>query len=126
MHKEDITWLNVGYIAAALVFFYLAKSAITVAGLHTGWSDRYDEWFPLVTTIASIVIGGGVALALRGKPERHEYFLNSIAELRKVTWPSWEDTKRMTVIVVVVVLFFAGVLAIFDFTWAKILKLIIA
>jgi len=43
-----------------------------------------------------------------------------------VTWPSMPDTRRMTLIVCVVVGIFAVILAVFDLVWAKILGLLIA
>jgi preprotein translocase subunit SecE len=66
------------------------------------------------------------AFYLGSNKERHEYFLAAIGELRKVTWPSMPDTRRMTLIVCVVVGIFAVILAIFDFVWAKMLGLLIA
>jgi len=46
--------------------------------------------------------------------------------MHKVSWPSWDDTKRMTTIVCVVVFVFAVILAIFDYAWANALKILIA
>lgn len=37
-----------------------------------------------------------------------------IVELKKVTWPSWEESKGSTIIVLIVVLFFAVFLGISD------------
>ena len=42
-----------------------------------------------------------------------------------MTWPSVEDTKKMTVIVVVVCAIFAVILAAFDVVWAKLFRLLL-
>jgi len=125
MNKDDSYWLKLAYVAfAALTAFTLFKAFGTL-GVQTGWADRFDEWYQPVATTASILLGIGAALYLRSKKERDEYFLAAIGELRKVTWPSMPDTRRMTLIVCIVVGVFAIILAVFDFIWARIFGLLI-
>jgi preprotein translocase SecE subunit len=126
MNKDDSYWLKLAYVAFAAVVALAFFKAFGTLGVQMGWSDRFDEWYQPATTIASIVLGIGAAFYLGWDKERHEYFLAVIGELRKVTWPSMPDTRRMTVIVCVVVGVFAIILAIFDFIWAKIFGLLIA
>ncbi len=125
MNKDDSYWLKLAYVAfGALVALALYKAFGTV-GVQTGWTDRFD-WYQPVATAASLALGVAAAFYLGSNKDRHEYFLAAIGELRKVTWPSMPDTRRMTMIVVVVVGIFAVILAIFDFIWAKCLGLLIA
>lgn len=124
MAKDDATWLNICYVLALVISSYVFYLAIDTIGLEFGWSERF-EWFSMVQHAAAIALGIGFVLILRLDPERHEYFLNSIGELRKVSWPTWEDTKKMTVVVVVVVSIFGGILAVFDLVWAWTLKLMV-
>lgn len=128
MHKDDATWLNVGYVCFALITAYCGFKAIETLGIQMGWAERYDNWYPMVQTFGSVVIGAicGVYVRKAKNGENHEYYLASIGELRKVTWPTWPDVKRMTIVVCVVVAFFAVVLGIFDIIWAKALNLILA
>lgn len=44
-----------------------------------------------------------------------EFFQNSYAELKKVTWPSREEVGASTRVVLVSVLIFAAVLGVLDF-----------
>ena len=122
MSKDDNFWLNAFYLVTVLVGAYVGFQAINTMGIQTGWLEKYDTWFPLVNNIGAIVIGVSITMVLRAKKDRAEYYLTSIAELRKVTWPSYEDTKRMTVVVVIVVLVFAVILGVFDFAWSNLLK----
>ncbi len=125
MSKDDATWLVICYLAAGLIAMIIGYYAIDTLGVQTGWSERYDEWFPFARSIGSIAIGViGVAI-LRTDRERHEYFLTSIGELRKVTWPTVDDTKKMTLVVVVVVAIFGVILAVFDLFWAWAFKLLV-
>jgi preprotein translocase SecE subunit len=125
MNKDDSYWLKLAYVAFAALVALAFYKAFGTLGVQVGWADRFD-WYQPVTTAASLALGIAAAFYLSSNKERHEYFLAAIGELRKVTWPSMPDTRRMTVIVCVVVGIFAVILAIFDFIWAKFLGLLIA
>lgn len=125
MTKDDATWLNVVYVTFLVMFAFFGYKAAELVGVQTSWAERYD-WFGAVAMVAGLVIGLGSTWYLRSDPERHEYLLSAIAELRKVTWPSWPDVKRMTLIVGIVVGIFAVIVGVFDVLWAKILNMLIA
>ena len=125
MSKDDATWLSVAYVVFLLLTAFVAYRALETVGIQTGWIERF-EWFNYAATVISVLVGVGITLGLRSSDERNEYFLSSITELRKVTWPSWTDTKRMTIVVCVVVGIFAVIVGVFDLIWAKALKLLIA
>lgn len=125
MPKDDETWLNIGYMVFAVMVFFVAKSAIEMIGIQTAFSERYD-WYAYLQTFGGLAIGAGSLFWAKSSSERHEYYLNSIAELRKVTWPTAPDVKRMTIVVCVVVAVFAVILSVFDMAWARVLKLLLA
>lgn len=54
-----------------------------------------------------------------------KFFRDTRSELKKVVWPSKEDTKKNTLVVLVVVLISAAVLFILDTIFGGILGLII-
>lgn len=125
MGKDDATWLNICYVIFAIIMAYVGFKFIATLGIQLGWTDRYDEWFPSVNNIGGLAIGAAAALWLRAAVPRREYHESAISEVRKVTWPSFEDTKKMTVIVAVVVAIFSVILAAFDILWAKVLQFIL-
>lgn len=125
MPKDDATWLNVAYVGFALLVAYFTYNALEMLGIQMAWMERYD-WYSLVSTLGAVAVAAIAALWLRSSPERHEYFLASIGELRKVSWPSWPDVKKMTLVVVVVVGVFAVILGLFDVVWARALRLLLA
>lgn len=125
MGKDDETWLKICYIAFAGVIAYVVYKAISAVGLQFGISEKYDDWFPTVTNLLAVVIGGGTAYWMQTDSERREYHLSAVNEVRKVTWPSIPDTKKMTIIVCVVVAIFSVILAVFDVLWSKILQMIL-
>src|SRR5688572_5068383 len=126
MSKDDATWLNISYVLFAIIVAFIAYKAIFTLGLQYGWIERYDEWFPTANNIGGILLGAAAAFWLKSDPERREYHLSVITEMRKVTWPTMESTKKMTMIVAVVVAIFSVILSIFDVAWSKVLQFIIS
>ena len=125
MSKDDATWLNICYSFTVLILSYIVYQAMFSIGVQLSWTERYDEWFPLVSTLFSIGCGLGLTYLLQKSPERREYHLSAITEIRKVAWPSADDTKKMTWVVVIVVAIFAVILAVFDIFWSKVLQWVI-
>ncbi len=126
MSKDDATWLNICYVAFGLVVFFVGFKAVHTIGLHMNWTERYDEWFPMANNLLGLAIGAGTVLWVRSSAERKDYHLATIGEIRKITWPSIPDTKRMTIIVAIVVAIFAAILAVFDVVWSKTLQLVLS
>jgi preprotein translocase subunit SecE len=112
-------------VAFLLIMGYVAYRGAELVGIQMGWVERYD-WFEYSATALAAVVGIGLTWYLRADPERHEYFLSSIGELRKVTWPNWPDTKRMTIVVCIVVAIFAVIVGMFDAAWAWTLRHLLA
>ena len=125
MGKDDATWLNIAYVCFAALVAFFVYQAIETTGLQTGWTERY-QWFAVGSTLGAVIVGSLMGLLIKGNPDRHNYYLAAIGELRKVAWPSWADTKRMTLIVCVVVGIFAVLLGAFDYVWAWVLKGLLA
>lgn len=121
MQKDDATWLKIAYATFAILVGYTLNKAMGTLGLETGYAQRYT-WFQPLGLAVSVVGAILVTWYLKSNQERHEYFLASIGEIRKVTWPNFIDTRRLTIVVCVVVGIFALILFIFDFVWAEILK----
>jgi preprotein translocase subunit SecE len=54
------------------------------------------------------------------------YFRETSAELRKVTWPTRQEARRLTTVVIVVVAVTSAVLGLFDFTFARLIGLVVS
>lgn len=54
------------------------------------------------------------------------YVNESVKELRKVLWPSWQETVRSTLLVIGISLGVALVLGGFDFIFSSLLRLLVA
>jgi preprotein translocase subunit SecE len=126
VQKDDSTWLRTAYAVTTLVVAFIFWKAFMFTGLKTGWLERNEAGFNIASVFAAGVISALSMWILARDNDRHEYFLSAVAELRKVTWPTWENTKKLTWVVVVVVAIFSAILTVFDMAWAKLLKLLLA
>lgn len=70
----------------------------------------------LSTAIAAVLTGGLVWYLYRRK-DFFSLLSEVVIELKKVTWPSWDETKRSTVIVIVFTLLLSLFLAGSDQIW---------
>lgn len=125
MNKDDSSWLNICYIAFALIVSYVFYKAFFTFGVYLNFAERYASWYPTLSNVLSLVFGAASTFWLRSDHERRQYHLSSIAEMRKVTWPSSVDIKQMTWIVVVVVAIFSVILSLFDLFCTKILQVVL-
>lgn len=54
------------------------------------------------------------------------YFRETMAELRKVNWPTRKEATRLTVIVLIVVSLMSALLAVLDFLFARFFAYIVS
>lgn len=54
--------------------------------------------------------------------QRSMIFVQDVrAEVRKVTWPSWEDLRKSTVVIIIIVIVIGIIIGLMDFLFAKLL-----
>jgi preprotein translocase subunit SecE len=113
-------YLVLGIVVAAAVgkLFSLVFSAIGVTDLPLiGQQLKLSS----AVGIAVAVVAGLVAV---NNAKAHEFCVDVVHELRRVTWPSRDETQRSTVIVIVTTLIISGMLGVFDYVWAQLTGLI--
>ena len=63
------------------------------------------------------------------KPKRENaiqrFFRETIGELRRVSWPTWPEARRLTVIVIIVLVIMATFLWLVDKSATKLLSLLV-
>ncbi len=73
----------------------------------------------IVITVAALVLWRQPILAFTG---RTRVFVREVrGELRKVTWPTWDDLRRSTLIITVIVIVIGIIIGIMDWMFSKIL-----
>src|SRR3954463_7897528 len=110
----------VGYVVLALAAgFFLEHVLLAVFG---GFGPTQPLTRPLVGEWTwSTVIGLGscaaVAFYLYSKPRTNEVSMEIASELRKVSWPSFAETRAATIAVIVASIISAVLLGLFDVLW---------
>lgn len=95
--------VNLVYVGIAILTFVIADKAL--AWLWSGVEALpriaiIGSAVTLPTVIAAALTIGLVAYLYR-KKDVYSYLSEVVIELKKVTWPGWNETKRSTLIVIV-------------------------
>lgn len=103
-------------IAGLLLAFVLAQLFETIARFFVEDLEVYVGLLQ-TTWIALPVAAGGTFIAWRNK-RVFEWATEVAAELKKVTWPTREETRASTVVVIVLTIVMAVFLGLFDLFWS--------
>lgn len=110
----------IGYVVLALAAGLFLEHVLLAA------FGSFGPTQPLTRPLAGewtwcTVIGLGAAAAaaiwLWLTPRTHEVSLEIAAELRKVSWPNWPETRAATIAVIVASVIAAALLGLFDVFW---------
>ncbi len=115
--------VGIFYVAAAVVVgIFLTKllgSIFNSAGINDA---RVDLGFVELGSVSTL-LGYGVALVAAllvwRIPRTQQVSLDVALELRRVTWPTWRETRAATVAVIVASFISAVILGLFDFGWSS-------
>lgn len=71
-----------------------------------------------------------VKAADRDKPKQpnaiQRWYRETVGELRKVAWPTMQETRRLTGIVLIVMFAMSAILGLLDFVFSKVISLLIS
>lgn len=118
---------NVVFVALGLLFFVIVDKSLawlwaSVDALRV--TALIGEQVTLSRAIGAVIAVGGTLYAAR-REDLKTFLSEVIIELKKVTWPGWDETKRSTVIVII----FTVVLSVFlwgsDQVWRFLTELIL-
>ena len=83
-------------------------------GMTTIFQGEWATWMRVSAVIAGLVLGGVVFMTSSKGPELREFFKETRFELRKVVWPTRQETLRTTWVVMAVVVVVSLLLGGFD------------
>jgi len=119
---------NQRYIVLAFLAFAAVLGA-AVHGIAVPLVARFNlsdpEILPGVanaTSVISIVLSVAIFIALMRMPSVISYTDEVISELRKVVWPTRDETVRNATIVLGTVLILSLILGAYDYVWGAITK----
>lgn len=124
---EDVSrWVNLGFVFLwLLLWWFFAR----VSGMVMGWFDIPDAQVLgenlTQASLAGLLCSTVVTLILWRNRSLYENGLHIAREIKKVTWPSLDETKNATRTVIITTLIIAAILASFDFVFQKLTALIL-
>jgi len=110
---------------AALLIGIFVRSAITTIGSYLVVEDPTIAGVATRSALVAVMTGVISFFVLLRQQKATDFLDSVVAELKKVAWPSREETINNTVIVIGATIFFASLLAVYDFTWAKLTGLVL-
>jgi len=124
---DDITrWVNLSFIFASIILWWVyARLTETVMDL-VGTQNVHvlGENLTRATVIGLVLAAATGFIAWRNK-KVYEGALNVAREVKKVTWPTLDETKAATRTVVIVTIIVALILALFDAVFQRLTALIL-
>lgn len=121
-------YVNLSFIIGGIVmsWFLMNLSAwvmsyIPIPALNSDIMGEHVTTSTLVGAALALVI----TVVLWKTPKVYEGALNVAREMKKVTWPSWDETKHAMKVVVVTTCIIASILFCFDFLAKELTDLIL-
>jgi len=96
-----------------------AKLALALIVLAAGvvgyyWFNELPTWQRLFILIGGLVVGGAIAFFTRAGQSMRDFLVESNFELRKVVWPTRQETIQTTLVIIVVVIILSILLGLID------------
>ena len=120
---ENQRGVSLVFIFGAVAVGVLVRSLAWTVMQAMVWEDPALAGPLTLSWLLGIVAGVIGFFALMRHPKSSGFVDETISELRKVTWPSRDETMGNTGVVVGATVFFSLLLAVYDFAWAEITQL---
>ena len=101
------------------IFFERVIGDLLAGPLHVGDPVLFFDY--RVSQITGYALAVGLAIGAYLQPRLHALAFESATEIKKVTWPSYQDTQRQTLAVLGFSLVVAVILGFFDTAGAKVM-----
>lgn len=107
------------YLIAGIVLALFLEHVFGLLWARFGWNDRelFEGLGWRVSSLVGYLLALAIAVGAYAHPRTHALSIDCAAELMKVTWPTWTETRASTLAVVVasvvaaVLLFFIDTIA---------------
>jgi preprotein translocase subunit SecE len=99
----------------------IAKLTLALLILATGviayyWYNDFATWQRLLILLGGFVVAGAIAFFTRAGHALRDFLFEANFELRKVVWPTRQETMQTTLVIFVVVILLSLILGLIDWT----------
>ena len=88
------------------------------------WSDDQSMWVHYGAPILLVALGAWLSFRIVNMPRFADFLIAVEAEMNKVSWPSWDELVRSSLVVIFVIFFLAFILFGFDVIWKAVFRMI--
>lgn len=114
-------WVNLIFAAAAIAIFIVLEKSFEWIGVSLLNPNFFDYEvlgsYVRVRTVAALAGAVGIIFYLYRRPDSFSYLSEVVVELKRVTWPSMDETRRSTIVVIAFTILLSAYLAIVDYIW---------
>jgi preprotein translocase subunit SecE len=117
--------VGIFFVLATLAIAVFLEKVLALVFSYVRWSDVAvfgEDW--TLSTVLGFAIAVVAAVVAWRTPKVRTTSLDIASELKKVTWPTFRETRAATVAVVIATFIAAIILGVFDYVWAKVSSLI--
>jgi len=109
-----------GSSAADIAKFTLAVLVLLGGFVGYYWFNDLASWQRLLILVGGMVLAGAIGYFTRAGTALRDFLVESNFELRKVVWPTRQETVQTTLVIMVVVVILSILLGLIDITlkWA--------
>jgi len=105
-----------GSSAADIAKLTLAGLVLAVGVVAYYWYNDFATWQRLLILLGSFVAAGAIGFFTRQGHALRDFLFESNFELRKVVWPTRQETIQTTLVIFVVVIALSLILGLIDWT----------
>lgn len=123
-------WVNLIYACAAILAYIVFDKAMewvwALWGEHLPADHQIIGNTLTLTSLIALALAVALTLYLYKKPGTFSYLGEVVAELQRVTWPTLDETKRSTLVVIIFTILLSAYLAVFDWIWKLVTDFLIS
>jgi preprotein translocase subunit SecE len=105
---------QVGSSAADVAKLVLAVAVLAAGIVGYYWFNELPTWQRLLMLLGAAIAGGAIGFFTRAGHSLRDFFVESQFELRKVVWPTRQETLQTTLVIIVVVIVLSILLGLID------------
>ena len=125
LFRFDLYKRSQGKIARQVTFAALAVIIVMAAWCMSDYyKGRVGSTWWSVAFVPAVVLLAGLWISFRAVqlPSFADFLISVEAEMNKVSWPTWTELVRSSIVVILMIFFLAAILFFYDFAWKFLLE----
>ena len=127
LFRFDLYKRSQGRIARQVTFAALAVIvALAAWSINDYYSGKLESTKIGLYLVPGLVLAGGLWASFRvvQMPSFADFLISVEAEMNKVSWPTWTELIRASIVVILLIFFLAAILFFYDVAWSFLLRAI--